>query len=90
MRNTKRRLEVSYTKGKDSDMSMSRLASIISGSLIMYLRFVLFFFGLLIPGSILLCQSGSDLSERQELVISRLQKEIDFDGYPSGRGLDFH
>ena len=63
-------------------MSMSRLASIISGSLIMYLRFVLFFFGLLIPGSILLCQSGSDVSERQELVISRLQKEIDFDGMP--------
>ena len=61
---------------------MSRLISIISGRLIMYLRFVLFSLALVAPGNYLLCQNGSLSKGKQELVISRLMKEIDFDGIP--------
>jgi hypothetical protein len=61
---------------------MSRLISIISGRLIMYLRFVLFSLALVAPGNYLLCQNGSLSEGKQELVISRLMKEIDFDGIP--------
>jgi hypothetical protein len=63
-------------------MYMSRLISIISGRLIMYLRFVLFFLILVVPGNELLCQTGSFSEGKEELVISRLTKEIDFDGTP--------
>ena len=61
---------------------MSRLISIISGRLIMYLRFVLLFFSLVIPGNELLCQTASFSEGKKELVISRLMQEIDFDGIP--------
>lgn len=61
---------------------MSRLINIISGRLIMDLRFILFSLALVATGNGLLCQNTSLPEGKQELVISRLIKEIDFDGIP--------
>ncbi|MCU0379180.1 MAG: carbohydrate binding family 9 domain-containing protein [Bacteroidales bacterium] len=63
-------------------MLIGRLTSIISGRLIMYLRFVLFSFILATQVNQLFCQPVSGSTEKQEITITRLSKEIDFDGIP--------